>query len=85
MAQPIIHSAAPQRYVKSSPFVYGQLLGTQTGTEIVPLHDPVKFAPPPPAAPPVTHWNDAFSGVPAWSPLFTVHAFWWVGLTLSML
>ena len=44
----------------------GTNYGTHGLTDIVPLHDPVKFEPPPPVAPPVTQcWNVEFSGVPA--------------------
>ena len=45
-------------------------------SEPVPLHDPVKFEPPPPRPPPVTHFLSVmFSGVPAWSPPPPMHAF----------
>jgi hypothetical protein len=52
MAQSIVHSAAPQPYIKSNRFVYGQGLSTQSGAvDTVPLHDPVQFEPATPVAP----------------------------------
>jgi hypothetical protein len=60
---------------------YGQILMLS-----VPLHEPVKFDPPPPLAPPITNFSHGVlvlftpSGVPAWSPLLCPHAVWWPAL-----
>ena len=62
-------------------------MDVQTGvTSSVPLHDPVKFDPPPPVAPPTTDpWNVEFSGVPAWSALLYEQALSCIGLMSSEL
>jgi hypothetical protein len=72
----------------------GEMVKTETGfTETVPLHDPVKFEPPPPFAPPVTNVLKAWpfvllkpSGVPACSPFgYPAHVLPCEGLTLKAL
>ena len=61
-----------------------KIYGQTRLAESVPLHDPVKFEPPPPRAPPTTE-DLKFSGVPAWSELLNVQVFVCAAFTPSEL
>jgi hypothetical protein len=66
------------------------LIGQTGATACVPLHEPVKFEPPPPLAPPTTKDLNGLplvvskpSGVPGWSELAYAHELLWDALIVD--